>query len=98
MDDNINIHFDILEELPGKGKIIQCENNEGFFIFKFDHVLSDGLGVISTICCLAYNYDVTIFPPIMRKLKFQWYHQILDLLFFTVYGFKVVSSILFSSK
>lgn len=92
-EDEINLHINSLEELPYLIKLFPHHNkNSGTVIFKFDHVFSDGLGIISTICSLADNYDRNIFPSIMRSFKFRWYHDIIDWLSFIYFGPMVVFS------
>lgn len=87
----INKQIDTLQELPYEIFIIPFEQGEkGAVIWKFDHVMTDGLGMLSSICLLADNYDASIFPIMMRNYKYKWYMQILDYLQFICYGPLVV--------
>jgi NRPS condensation-like uncharacterized protein len=83
----INNQIDTLKELPYEIFIIPYEQGDGgAVIWKFDHVMTDGLGMLSSICLLADNYDISIFPVMMRNYKYKWYMQILDYLQFIFYG------------
>jgi hypothetical protein len=41
--------------------------NKGGIIFLFDHILSDGLGMVALMCVMADNFKPEIFPPIMKR-------------------------------
>ncbi len=90
MEKDINIFFKQLDEIPYEIKIIpyKCEGNnqEGAVVFKLDHCLSDGLGMLSLICFMADNYSEKVYPPIMRNFKIEWYHELLSYLSFIYYG------------
>jgi len=86
VQEEINNHINIFEGFPYEIQIIPFKNsNKGAVIFKFDHVFSDGLGIVSAICCLSNNYDVNLFPPIMRTPKIPWYINIINYLMFPIY-------------
>jgi len=90
IENDINIFYDTLNELPYEIKIIPYKNSEsGAILFKFDHVLSDGLGMVSLMCCLADNYDVNVFPTVMKNFKYRWNEYIINWISFIYYGPKV---------
>jgi hypothetical protein len=41
--------------------------SKGGIIFLFDHILSDGLGMVALMCAMADNFKPEIFPPIMKR-------------------------------
>lgn len=83
-------YINIRENLPYEIKIIKIKNKDkGIVLFKFDHILSDGLGIISLICSLDDNYEVELFPKIMKlnsKYKLSYIDVIIHYLFFIIYG------------
>ena len=53
------------------------EENKGILLIKYDHILTDGLGLISTLCLLSDNFDFNIYPTIIQRLKKpNWYQKI----------------------
>ena len=68
----LNTPLDVMHELPYEFHIIpfgEEKDNKGNILFKYDHLLTDGLGLVSTICSCATNYDINNFPSIMRNIK-----------------------------
>ncbi len=86
----INIYFDQLNEIPYEIKIIPYtnnnSNNHGAIVFKFDHCLSDGLGMLSLIAFIADNYNPESYPSIMKNYKISWLKEILSYFSFIYYG------------
>ena len=76
----LNIPLDVIHELPYEFQVIPIgdeKDKKGYLLFKFDHLLTDGLGLVSTICSCASNYDINAFPSIMRNMKEDtWYETI----------------------
>lgn len=87
----LNIPLDIMNELPYEFQVIPIgeeKDKKGYLLFKYDHLLTDGLGLVSTICSCATNYDVNAFPSIMRNMKGDaWYETIY---FWIVYPYYVL--------
>lgn len=71
----LNDQIDIFNEIPYQVYLVPYgENNMGAMIFKYDHLLSDALGLISSTCLSADNYSEEMFPKIIKGLKpFKWY-------------------------
>ena len=68
----MNEEIDIFNELPYQIKIAQIgkkEEKKGILIFKFEHIMTDGLGLISALCTTASNYNIESFPSIIKKMK-----------------------------
>ena len=87
----MNNKIDTLKDLPYEILIAPyAVGKGGAVLWKIDHVMSDGLGILSTICALADNYDIDVFPPMMRDYKYKWYIQVLNWLQFFYYGPQVV--------
>ena len=56
--------------------LMKYGNNGTALVAKFDHTISDAMGVMSFIISIADNYDTSLFPSVMRK-KFSFFHIIL---------------------
>ena len=66
----LNNSIDIFNNLPYMCYLAESKKkNEGYLIFKFDHSMTDGLGLISSICSVASNYSKDSFPSIIRNIK-----------------------------
>lgn len=85
----LNTPLDVMHELPYEFHIIpfgEEKDNKGYILFKYDHLLTDGLGLVSTICSCATNYDINNFPSIMRNMKEdKWYETIINWIFYPYY-------------
>lgn len=70
-NEELRVRIDTTKELPFNFKIIQNKESnpkyQNLLMLKFDHCLSDGLGIISLITGIADNYDAKLFPRSMRK-------------------------------
>lgn len=63
MEEESNIYFDLLKEIPYKFIILKNKhNNEDLLVLKTDHIFSDGLGYVSLLFGMADNFDPSIFP------------------------------------
>jgi len=60
-----------LNEIPFKFVIINNENAKfkNLLMIKYDHILSDGLGIKDLICALADNFSLDLFPRATSKKK-----------------------------
>lgn len=69
----LNNHINIFKDFPYKVHIAQLGNNiqdkKGVVFLIYDHILTDGLGLISTICSLSKNYTPEMFPKVMKNLR-----------------------------
>ena len=68
----MNEEIDIFNDLPYKFQIAEIgkkEEKKGILIFKFEHIMTDGLGLIASLCCGASNYNINAFPTIMTNMK-----------------------------
>ena len=92
----VNTYIDIFTSVPYEFSLIpygDVADNKGIVILKYDHTLTDGLGIVSATCASASNYDVNIFPRLMRNIKEdKWYMSILS---WISYPYYVVVSALF---
>jgi NRPS condensation-like uncharacterized protein len=43
--------------------------DEGICIFKYDHLLVDGLGIISSLCLAADNFSENTYPKVIKMMK-----------------------------
>lgn len=77
------VKFDLKNEVPFTLFLIKNENNaekyQNLFIFKFDHVLTDGIGIIALLTSLADNYSLDLFPK--PKKAFNSKENILEYIF-----------------
>jgi NRPS condensation-like uncharacterized protein len=73
-----NNYLDIFKEPPFVIEIVPFGENKGGIMFKLEHLLSDGLGVIGLLCLLSDNYDKSIFPQVMQKNVIPLYKRFLN--------------------
>ena len=72
VEKEMNEEIDIFKDLPYKFQIAEIgkkEEKKGILIFKFEHIMTDGLGLIASLCCGASNYNINAFPTIMTNMK-----------------------------
>jgi hypothetical protein len=90
----INSFIDIFNELPYTVEIARIgkeEDKKGGIMFKMDHIVSDGLGIVSALCAMADNYNPSLFPKVFQNntnisfFKKVW-NKILVNLSFIIYG------------
>ena len=92
----MNEEIDIFNDLPYKFQIAEIgkkEEKKGILIFKFEHVMTDGLGLIAALCCGASNYSVNAFPTIMTNMKDDTLQE--TIFFWCVYPLVLIHSIYF---
>ena len=90
----MNEEIDIFNELPYKFQIAHIgkeEEKKGILIFKFEHVMTDGLGLISALCTGATNYNIDSFPSIMKNIKEDTLNE--TIFFWLVYPFFLIHSL-----
>jgi hypothetical protein len=78
--DELNRFIDVWSELPFIIEIAQIgpeSEKKGGILFKIDHAVSDGLGLVSAVCAIADNYDITIFPKVIQNYsKIGWFEKL----------------------
>jgi len=97
----VQIHVDNFntEKFPYETHLIKFKNStRGCFIFKCDHVLSDGMGLVAFICSLADNYSEDVFHPMMRSKKYSVWQEIFGVLLFPFYLIRSVFKIIVLNK
>jgi len=64
-----NIQLHLLEELPYEIHILKCKDERygGAVLFKFDHSMTDGLGLMTFAMALGDNYDLKILPDLIKN-------------------------------
>jgi hypothetical protein len=73
--------IDIFNTLPWEAKMIKFRNSsKGALLFKFDHVMSDGFGVIFSFCYIADNFSFDLFPRNAAKVDFPLGKYIKDII------------------
>ena len=65
----VNIHIDIFNEYPYELNMVPFGKDEGIFLFKYDHLLVDGLGIIVSLCLSADNFSENTYPKIIKMNK-----------------------------
>lgn len=96
----VNNHIPIEKDLPYEFLIVKYKNREGgAVLFKVDHILSDGLGMMEFTLTLADQYDGSYIPAILKAIQkipiyYKFFFHILNLLLFPYYSVKL----LFSSR
>lgn len=64
-------HVDILNgEFPYEIIVFSNKESQSVIAFKFHHILSDGMGFITTFMSLTNNYSPSIFPYSVKKISF----------------------------
>ena len=65
----INVHIDIFNDFPYELNMVPYGKDEGICLFKYDHLLVDGLGIIASLCLAADNFSENIYPKIIKMMK-----------------------------
>ena len=65
----INVHIDIFNDFPYELNMVPFGEDEGICIFKYDHLLVDGLGIISSLCLAADNFSENTYPKVIKMMK-----------------------------
>ena len=65
----VNNQIDIFNDFPYVLNIVPYGENEGVCIFKFDHLFTDGLGIIASLCLIADNFSEETYPKILKVMK-----------------------------
>ena len=61
------ILHDIFNEYPYELNMVPYGKDEGICLFKYDHLLVDGLGIIASLCLAADNFSENTYPKIMEE-------------------------------
>lgn len=78
--EELNNRMDIFKEIPIEIQIIPVgSDKEGAVLFKYDHLFSDGLGMITSISMLTDSFDITVFPTIIQRMKDPKWYEVLYL-------------------
>ena len=75
----INVHIDIFNDYPYELNMVPFGEDEGICLFKYDHLLVDGLGIIASLCLAADNFSENTYPKIIKMMKEPNIFQILYL-------------------
>ena len=65
----INNHIDIFNDYPYELNIVPFGKDEGICLFKYDHLLVDGLGIIASLCLAADNFSENTYPKILKMMR-----------------------------
>ena len=65
----INTHIDIFNDFPYELNMVPYGKDEGICLFKYDHLLVDGLGIIASLCLAADNFSENTYPKIIKMMK-----------------------------
>ena len=65
----INDHIDIFNDYPYELNMVPFGKDEGICLFKYDHLLVDGLGLIASLCLAADNFSENTYPKIIKMMK-----------------------------
>ena len=89
----MNEEIDIFNKLPYQIQIAHIgkeEEKKGILIFKFEHLMTDGLGLISALCATASNYNIDSFPSIIKKIKESSFLE--TIVFWLLFPFYIIHS------
>jgi NRPS condensation-like uncharacterized protein len=65
----INNHIDIFNEYPYELNMVPFGEDSGICLFKYDHLLVDGLGIIASLCLAGDNFSENTYPKIIKMMK-----------------------------
>ena len=103
LEKHLNFRINTLETFPFEIRIIEfnekTDSISGAIHFKFDHILSDGLGLLSLCFCLCDDYSPEIYPKILRvKYTYSFIREILDTILFPLFSLYALFIVLTSSN
>ena len=102
IEKHLNYRINTLKSFPFEIRIIEFKEKKeatGAIHFKFDHILSDGLGLLSLCFCLCDNYSPEIYPKILKvKYSYSFFREMIDLFLFPILSFYVLYIIITSSN
>jgi hypothetical protein len=85
----LKVRFDLSKQIPYRIIFVQNEESSPEYrhlvIFKYDHILTDGLGITGLTLGISDNYSIDLFPPGMVK-KIPLYYQLMGLLYLPYYA------------
>ena len=100
LQNEVNKRLDTLNDYPYKINIIKFNqptidsNCTGCIHLKCDHVLSDGLGILSLLMCLADDFNTDFYPKVFKNKKpLTFLMELRDTIlfpFYLIYAFYVV--------
>lgn len=87
-----NNHLDIFNDYPYELIIVPFgDGNEGACLYKYDHLLSDGLGIVESLVITSDDFTEECYPKLMRKIRepnlIQTIYLYLSTPFFIIYFF-----------
>ena len=65
----MNNHIDIFNDFPYELNMVPYGNDSGICLFKYDHLLVDGLGIIASLCLASDNFSENTYPKIIKMMK-----------------------------
>lgn len=87
IETELNTHINSFTTLPYEFILIPLTTtNKGIVLYKYDHILGDGLGLVSSLCMLVDNCTSNdIYPKLMRNMHKPSFIQNLYLLLVSPY-------------
>ena len=65
----VNNHIDIFNDYPYELNMVPIGHDAGVCLFKYDHLLCDGLGIIASLCLAADDFTEDTYPKIIKMMK-----------------------------
>lgn len=65
----VNNYIDIFNDYPYELNMVPFEEGGGICLFKYDHLLCDGLGIIASLCLAADDFSEDTYPKIIKMMK-----------------------------
>ena len=93
----VNKQIDIFTEIPYEIHIMEVAS-KGVALIKYDHVLSDALGIVSALCMIADNFSVEMYPKLMRNAKEPKWYQLIYLYIVFPFFYIYTNIVLYSHK
>ena len=93
----VNKQIDIFTDIPYEIHIMEVDT-KGVVLIKYDHVLSDALGIVSSLCLIADNFSVEMYPKLMRNAKEPKWYQLIYLWIVFPFFYIYTNIVLYSHK
>jgi hypothetical protein len=92
----IDNHIDILREIPYEFQIMNY-NDGGAILYKLDHAMSDGLGMVTFTLTQADNFDESFIPNILKQRNsipfyYKFFLHIVEIFTFPYYAVKLLAN------
>lgn len=71
---------------------------KGYMFIKFDHCLTDGMGILSLMLCSCDNFDKSLFPKVMVNRIHSLWDKAKDFILFLFFGIPIILYLIIATK